>query len=210
MPEWIIVCLGLAAQALFGFRLLVQLFVAEKSRQLLTPSLFWQVSLAASLLFLWYGFLRQDAVIILGQLVGYFIYIRNLQIKKEWDSIPAFARQTLIWFPVFLVLFACLNITSGFSDIFSSLAWGNPVFLCGVAGQLLLNIRFLYQWWQAEKQKQSFIPLAFWQISVIGAGLVAVYSVFHPTGRVELILLLSQALAMMVYVRNIFLFRKLV
>jgi lipid-A-disaccharide synthase-like uncharacterized protein len=52
-----------------------------------SPALYWQVSLAGSFIVLVYGVLRKDPVIILGQILSYYIYIRNLQLKQRWTSI---------------------------------------------------------------------------------------------------------------------------
>ena len=56
---WIYV-LGLLAQGLFSARMLVQWIRSEKAHTVVNPTLFWVLSLAGSLLFFLYGWLRQD------------------------------------------------------------------------------------------------------------------------------------------------------
>lgn len=67
---------------LFGIRIVIQWWIAEKRRESVSPSLFWKFSLAGSAIFLVYGILRTDIVIIVGQIISYVIYIRNLQLKE--------------------------------------------------------------------------------------------------------------------------------
>src|SRR4051812_40281662 len=87
LQKYGIYALGFFAQSIFGARLLVQLFLSEKKGKVVSPTIFWQLSLVASFLFSIYGILRNDFVIILGQTLSYFIYIRNLQLKNDWAKI---------------------------------------------------------------------------------------------------------------------------
>lgn len=76
MNFWII--LGLFAQFLFFMRFFVQWIVSEKKGESTIPVSFWYFSIAGSFLLLIYSIYRKDAVFILGQSVGSFVYIRNL------------------------------------------------------------------------------------------------------------------------------------
>ena len=84
MKQWIIYAIGFTAQLLFSARLLLQWIASEKRKQVVTPSSFWIHSLAASFLLFFYGCLRNDFPIMLGQIITYYIYIRNLQFEKLW------------------------------------------------------------------------------------------------------------------------------
>lgn len=68
---------GLAGQALFSARWIIQWFVTEKSRRSTVPETFWYLSLVGGLLVFAYGVHKMDPVIILGQF-GVIIYSRNL------------------------------------------------------------------------------------------------------------------------------------
>ena len=83
---WIF-ALGLLAQGLFSARMLVQWILSEKAHKVVNPTLFWILSLAASLLFLYYGWLRNDFALMLGQVIGYYVYIWNLGKKGVWGRI---------------------------------------------------------------------------------------------------------------------------
>ena len=78
--------IGFLGQGLFFSRFLVQLLLSEKYKKVVTPSVFWKLSLLASIIFFVYGYLREDFSIMLGQSITYFIYIRNLQLQNEWQK----------------------------------------------------------------------------------------------------------------------------
>ena len=86
MSDWLIYTIGFIAQILFSSRLVVQWITSEKQRKVITPTLFWTLSLIASFLLFLYGYLRDDFAIMLGQTLTYFIYIRNLQLQNEWQK----------------------------------------------------------------------------------------------------------------------------
>ena len=77
MSDWIIYSIGFLAQILFSSRLVIQWITSEKHKRVVTPSLFWVLSLIASFLLFIYGYLRLDFAIMLGQALTYFIYIRE-------------------------------------------------------------------------------------------------------------------------------------
>ncbi|MEM1385751.1 MAG: lipid-A-disaccharide synthase N-terminal domain-containing protein [Pseudomonadota bacterium] len=69
---------GLAAQAVFMSRMLVQWIASERARRSVMPVSFWWLSLIGAVMLLAYGALREDVVIILAQLFGFVVYARNL------------------------------------------------------------------------------------------------------------------------------------
>ncbi|MFZ0132110.1 MAG: lipid-A-disaccharide synthase N-terminal domain-containing protein [Desulfobacterales bacterium] len=74
---WIAV--GLAGQALFSARFLVQWIYSERRKQSIVPTAFWYLSIGGSLTLLTYAIYRKDPVFIVGQASGFAIYLRNLQ-----------------------------------------------------------------------------------------------------------------------------------
>lgn len=83
--------IGFIAQGFFSARILVQWILSERARRVLSPTVYWVFSLAGSILLFVYGWLRTDFSIMLGQLISYYIYVWNLNIKGAWKRIPLFA-----------------------------------------------------------------------------------------------------------------------
>src|SRR4051794_30588639 len=75
---WLII--GFAGQALFTGRFLVQWIASEKKRDSVVPVAFWWLSLLGGLALLSYAISRRDPVIIVGQAMGLFVYVRNLML----------------------------------------------------------------------------------------------------------------------------------
>ena len=76
-----ILAIGFLAQGFFSARILVQWILSERARRVLSPSLFWILSLAGAYLLCLYGWLRDDFSFVLGQFISYYIYLWNLNIK---------------------------------------------------------------------------------------------------------------------------------
>ena len=74
-------CIGLVAQGFFSARILVQWLLSERSRKVLSPTVFWVFSLVGSAFMFYYGWLRDDFSIIFGQFLSFYIYIVNLHYK---------------------------------------------------------------------------------------------------------------------------------
>ena len=70
-----------------------------------------------------------------------------------------------------------------------------------IVGQLFFAGRFLLQWIASELRKQSYIPLAFWYISLIGSLILFVYSLHIKNP----IFMLGFSLNMLIYIRNLYL-----
>jgi len=72
------VTVGLVGQTLFAGRMIIQWLTSERHRRSLVPVQFWWMSLGGASMLLIYFIWRRDIVGILGQSVGWAIYIRNL------------------------------------------------------------------------------------------------------------------------------------
>lgn len=83
------VAIGLAGQALFTSRFLVQWIASERQGRSVIPHAFWWLSLAGGLTLLAYALWRQDPVFILGQSVGLVVYSRNLMLLRRTKGQPA-------------------------------------------------------------------------------------------------------------------------
>ena len=74
----------------------------------------------------------------------------------------------------------------------------------GLVAQLFFTARFLVQWISSERAGKSVIPFAFWFFSMGGGLMTLVYGVVKR----EPVIILGQALATIIYVRNIMLIIK--
>ena len=204
MKDWIVYSIGFLAQILFSGRLLIQWILSEKNKRVITPSLFWKLSLLASFLLFVYGYLRDDFAIMLGQTLTYFIYIRNLQLQGEWKKSPRWFRFFLLIFPVLIVIYAYNNGEYDLYQLFNNEDIPSWLFLLGIVSQILFTFRFIYQWIYSEKTKTSQLPVGFWRLSVLGASLILTYAIF----RKDPVLLLGHGAGLIIYIRNIFIWKK--
>ena len=85
-PLWI--GIGLAGQAAFFSRFLVQWIASERAKQSVVPLSFWYLSLVGSLVLLVYSIHRKEPIIVLGYLPNAFVYVRNLALLRR-GSAPA-------------------------------------------------------------------------------------------------------------------------
>lgn len=84
--------------------------------------------------------------------------------------------------------------------------WNDSLFwiVFGGVAQAMFFARFLVQWVASERAGRSYIPVAFWYLSLVGAGMMLVYAVH----REEPIFLLGQGVGWFVYARNLVLLRR--
>jgi len=99
--------------------------------------------------------------------------VRNLQLKRAWSTIPLFFQLPLLAIPpsILMFWFQQKNVSALEVDTAISLT------VVGIAGQLLLNCRYLYQWYSSEKANESVLPLGFWIISLAASIMVVAYSI---------------------------------
>jgi len=204
VKDWIVYSIGFLAQILFSGRLFIQWIVSEKNKRVITPSIFWKLSLLASFLLFVYGYLREDFAIMLGQTLTYFIYIRNLQLQGEWQKSPKWFRLFLLIFPALIVIYAYNNGQYDLNKLLKNEDIPYWLLLLGIVSQVLFTFRFIYQWMYSEKTKTSQLPIGFWRLSVLGASLILTYAIF----RKDPVLLLGHGAGLIIYIRNIFIWKK--
>lgn len=196
--------IGFLAQAFFSARILVQWILSERARRVLSPSIFWILSLAGSYLLCLYGWLRDDFAIVLGQFIAYYIYLWNLNIKGIWKRVPIIARFLLLFTPIVAI---CLVV--GNAEAFVDRFIHNedvPLWLLvyGSAGQILFTLRFVYQWIYSSHEGESKLPAGFWIISLMGSLTIVTYAII----RLDPVLIVGQSFGVVAYVRNLCLIRK--
>jgi lipid-A-disaccharide synthase-like uncharacterized protein len=195
--------LGFFAQSLFGIRLLIQLYLSEKAGKSVSPTIFWHISLLASFLFLTYGIIREDTVIIIGQSLSYLIYIRNLQLKGAWQRLRLSIRLLVFALPIGAWLWICRK-PDGLQQLFSGDSLISFWPILGTIGMLMLNLRYLYQWYKSEQEKKSVLPFGFWVIS----GLASLLVVLYAYQKRDPVLIVSQGMGLIFYIRNSMLYAR--
>ena len=202
--KWFIFALGFLAQGLFSARMIVQWIISEKEKRATSPSIYWILSLIASLLFFIYGWLRRDFAIMLGQVISYYIYIWNLHAKGVWDKIHIKIKQPLLavlaLLPVAGIAFMLLHGSTAdrlFHDE------GIPAWLIvfGCVGQVIFTFRFIYQYLYSRKRGESLLPAGFWIISLAGSAVIVTYAIL----RKDLVLGIGQSVGFFTYSRNLYL-----
>ncbi len=204
MSNWIVICIGAIAQILFSSRLILQWIISEKNKKILTPVLFWELSLLASFLLFIYGYLRNDFAIMLGQTITYYIYIRNMQLQQQWKKIAKPFRIFIYLFPLAILIFGYNNGIYDREKLFHNTNIPAWLFVLGIVSQMLFTFRFVYQWIYSERRKESHLPLGFWVISLCGSFLILIYAAF----RKDPVLFAGQMTGFIVYFRNIVIIKK--
>jgi lipid-A-disaccharide synthase-like uncharacterized protein len=204
MNSTIIYSIGFIAQILFSSRMILQWIISEKNKKVLTPVLFWEISLFASFLLFVYGYFRHDFSIMLGQTITYYIYIRNIQLQNDWKKLHVVLRWFVLLFPLLIIGYGYNNNVMDLDNLLKNEAIPKWLLWTGIIGQLLFTFRFVYQWIYSEKKKDSVLPLGFWIISLIGSLIIFVYAII----RRDPVLLAGHAIGLVIYSRNIIIIKK--
>lgn len=195
-----VLAIGFTAQIFFSARILVQWIMSERAKHVLSPSLFWILSIAGSYLLCLYGWLRSDFSIVLGQFISYYIYLWNLKLKGIWAKVPVLLKLVLALTPV-VALGVMLTDAKAVAEVFfrneNIPLW---LLLFGSAGQVIFTLRFVYQWFYSKKEHSSVLPAGFWIISLIGSMTIVSYGII----RLDPVLIVGQSFGLVAYIRNLF------
>ena len=196
--------IGFLAQVFFSARILLQWFLSERAKKVISPAIFWQLSIVGAYLLFVYGWLRDDFAIILGQIISYYIYIWNLDKKHQWKKLPVIIRTLLLLTPVVAILYM-LKDAGVFVDQFCRNE-KIPLWLLvyGSMGQIIFTLRFVYQWIYSKRKDESLLPIGFWVISLFGSLIIVSYAIY----RSDPVLILGQSTGLIAYSRNIYLSKR--
>lgn len=206
MDNFWIFALGFLAQLLFASRMLIQWLRSEKARKVENPTIFWILSLCGSLLFLLYGWLRNDFALILGQLIGYYVYIWNLEAKGIWSKMGAWRLWIvgLLLIPVAAAVRMAFHWPEVADALFHNEDIPRNLLLFGTAGQFVFSTRFLYQVFYSVRRKVSLLPAGFWIISTVGATIILIYGIL----RHDPVVVVSEIFGLITYIRNLMLWNR--
>jgi len=91
------------------------------------------------------------------------------------------------------------TLTNWLHDVFvANLNWWT---LLGVIAQISFTMRFVVQWLASERAKRSVVPVAFWFFSLVGGGLLFIYSLYIK----DPVFILGQGVGLLIYIRNLWL-----
>lgn len=69
----------------------------------------------------------------------------------------------------------------------------------GFTAQLSFAMRWIVQWIVSERLRRSYVPIAFWYLSVFGGLMLLAYAIY----RRDPVFILGQAMGATVYIRNL-------
>lgn len=204
IPSVPVMCIGFVAQAFFSARILVQWILSERAKKVLSPTLFWVLSLAGSYLLCIYGWLRDDFSIIMGQFISYYIYLWNLKLKGVWKKVYMPVRLVLLLTPVVAIIAMLMNAQEVVNNLFRNEHIPMWLLVFGSAGQVIFTLRFVYQWLYSYHDHRSVLPAGFWIISLIGSLTIVSYGII----RHDPVLIVGQSFGIVAYARNLLIGRK--
>ena len=193
--------IGFLAQVFFSARILLQWILSERAKKVISPAIFWQLSIVGSYLLFVYGWLRDDFAIILGQIISYYIYIWNLDKKHQWKKLPFVIRTLLLLTPVAAILYMLKDASAFVDQFFRNEKIPLWLLIYGSMGQIIFTLRFVYQWIYSKRKDESLLPIGFWVISLFGSLIIVSYAIY----RRDPVLILGQSTGLIAYSRNIYL-----
>ncbi|MCQ4873797.1 MULTISPECIES: lipid-A-disaccharide synthase N-terminal domain-containing protein [Odoribacteraceae] len=196
--------IGFLAQIFFSARILLQWILSERAKKVISPAIFWQLSILGSFLLFIYGWMRDDFAIILGQMISYYIYIWNLDKKHQWKKLPVVIRTLLLLTPVAAILYMLKDAGAFVDQFFRNEKIPLWLLIYGSMGQIIFTLRFIYQWIYSKRKDESLLPIGFWIISLFGSLIIVSYAIY----RKDPVLILGQSTGLLAYSRNIYLSKK--
>ena len=196
--------IGFLAQVFFSARILLQWFLSERAKKVISPAIFWQLSIVGAYLLFVYGWLRDDFAIILGQIISYYIYIWNLDKKHQWKKLPVIIRTLLLLTPVVAILYMLKDAGVFVDQFFRNEKIPLWLLVYGSMGQIIFTPRFVYQWIYSKRKDESLLPIGFWVISLFGSLIIVSYAIY----RSDPVLILGQSTGLIAYSRNIYLSKR--
>ena len=191
--------IGFLSQALFSARTLFQWILSEKAKKVLSPSIFWILSLVASYLMFIYGWMRDDFSILLGQMIAYYIYIWNLYEQKIWQKFYRIIRIIVLLTPFVAIAFVFNQFDEFVATFLKNEKVPLGLLIMGSAGQVIFTLRFVYQFVYSYRRNESVLPMGFWILSLIGSLIIVIYAFI----RRDPVLMLGQSFGFIAYIRNL-------
>ncbi len=177
-PLWVYL-LGLVAMGVYGSRILIQWYMSEKSHRVESPGIYWVLSSLGAVLLYVYGWLRKDLSIIVGESLGYYVYMWNIGILGLYKRVPRIVIILQALFPL-VIIGLIIKDWPVFVETFLHNEYVPLVLLLfGIAGQVTYEIRSIYQLVYSVRRHQSVLPLGHWVLAVIGSLMIITYGLIR-------------------------------
>ncbi|MBO4558064.1 MAG: lipid-A-disaccharide synthase N-terminal domain-containing protein [Bacteroidales bacterium] len=177
-PVWVYL-LGLSGMAIYGSRILIQWWMSEKSHQVESPAIYWILSSIGAIPLYIYGWLRKDFSIILGESLGYYIYMWNIGIMGLYKKVPKTVFIVQALFPL-IILALITKDFKVFADTFLRNEYVPlKLLLFGVLGQVTYESRTIYQLIYSYRRRGSYLPLGHWILAVAGSTMIIIYGLIR-------------------------------
>lgn len=177
-PLWVYL-LGLVAMGVYGSRILIQWYLSEKHHRVESPGIYWVLSSLGAVLLYVYGWLRKDLSIIVGESLGYYVYMWNISVMGLYKKVPRFVPILQAIFPL-IIIGLIIKDFPVFVDTFLHNEYVPlGLLLFGIAGQVTYEIRSIYQLVYSYRRHQSVLPLGHWVLAVIGSLMIIVYGLIR-------------------------------
>lgn len=194
------IIVGLLSQLCYGLRQLVQWVMTERLKRVVSPTGYWAFSLAGCCFMLWYGWLREDIVILIGQMLSFYVYVLNLDYKGAWRLMPRVIRIAFYCVPVIALIATAINAPQLVNRFVHNPDIPLGLMIYGTCAQLVFLSRYAYQVVYSVKRHESCLPPIFWLISIIGSSLTLIYGFI----RRDPILMLGQSISIIIFSRNLY------
>ena len=177
-PLWVYL-LGLVAMGVYGSRILIQWYMSEKSHRVESPGIYWVLSSLGAVLLYVYGWLRKDLSIIVGESLGYYVYMWNIGILGLYKRVPRIVIILQALFPLVIIGLIIKDWTVFVETFLHNEYVPLGLLLFGIAGQVTYEIRSIYQLVYSYRRHQSVLPLGHWVLAVIGSLMIITYGLIR-------------------------------
>ena len=177
-PLWVYL-LGLVAMGVYGSRILIQWYLSEKHHRVESPGIYWVLSSLGAVLLDVYGWLRKDLSIIVGESIGYYVYMWNISILGLYKKVPRVVIVLQAIFPLVILALIIQDLPSFVRTFLKNEYVPMGLLLFGIAGQVTYEIRSIYQLVYSYRRHASVLPLGHWVLAVIGSVMIITYGLIR-------------------------------
>lgn len=177
-PLWVYL-LGLVAMGVYGSRILIQWYLSEKHHRVESPGIYWVLSSLGAVLLYVYGWLRKDLSIIVGESLGYYVYMWNISILGLYKKVPRIVIFLQAIFPLVILALIIQDLPSFVQTFLKNEYVPMGLLLFGIAGQVTYEIRSIYQLVYSYRRHESVLPLGHWVLAVIGSVMIITYGLIR-------------------------------